>query len=288
MRKLYYRIALYALFVLILFSSNSVIIKVVGLDKNIKEVNFSDYREKDKVYYSVDSVTVYKNVFEKVAFDGWGFCDSDLSNQENRKMEFLLKSDNNCYSLECLLTPRNDVLNAFTDVNVPKSNSGRIEIYTLPLKSGEYELWMYIEESDDVYGLVNTGKKYVVENSEFKEYVPSIVENIENVEVKDNILYNIDSEEKTEDGINIKGWAFIENTDSANTNVYIEFTLEDGSVVTKECLKVGRSDVSTYFENELYNKSGFNVSVTNKEIKGNISSYRLILEYDGLYYTYKN
>ena len=268
-------------------SSNLILIKAFSLDSGIKKVNFDDFEEKDKVYYSIDTIDIYNNdFFENINISGWAFSDSDLSGQDTRKVSLLLKSDDNCYELQCSKSQRDDVNKAFPDLNVPKQAIFRAQFYTLPLSVGEYELWIYVKENDNTYGKVYTGKNFDVTYEGFIEHVNKIVDNFDNIVKSKDVIKSIDSFDIKDDGTTeISGWALMKNVNSNNEKVYVEFTLKNGEIVTKEASKVMRGDVGDYFNDEKYDYSGFNVSLLPEELNSEILNYRIILEYNNSYYT---
>lgn len=123
---------------------------------------------------------------------------------------------------------------------------------------------------------------YELISSEYKES-DKICEayEIPNVHVSIDSAYDDDKNQNA-----IKGWAVLEGVDNNKTSIYIE-VLKENKFYMLEADKYMRRDVLEYYDyigDSSYENSGFVINVYEEFLREEFN-YRVIIEYEGIYYT---
>ena len=112
-------------------------------------------------------------------------------------------------------------------------------------------------------------------------YKPPI--SISNVLNSENMKLCLDVAVKTDDGITVKGWSYIINTDTRNQGKYVRFNFADGTSSDYKAQSY-YSNIGDYFKNNKYDYARFSLSVRSEMFTSDIVSMQFIIEDNGQYY----
>lgn len=277
------------LFIFIFIFSNNFVIYFTG-KKSPKEIDINKLSFNSNCNLAVDFYDVYDNMTEDIAINGWAFCETE-SNNDNKIINILLRSDKKTYIIETDLISRN-LQDSFPDYKIYGTNHGYgTEFSTLNLPSGIYEVLIYDYENDYNYGLGRTGRKLIKDNDGIREYLPGLIEDydikFDDVDTNDSIKNSVSIIDFDEDKFLLRGWSFIEGESCDLQNVFLGIQ-EAGSdkVEFYDTVSFGRKDTADYFNNDLYYNCGFDTYVSKEKfVAGKEYNIYIIIENEGdLYY----
>ena len=269
---------------IILMSFSSQILSHIFVKTEIKK-NINDelsaYNSKDPVYFSIHRFDSLDNIFGIYIMNGYAFVETD-DNNTNKKIKLIFSSDTNTYSIDT---------NISKGGKYPYTDNLKIKDYymlwkaqfsILNMKNGIYQLYIYDYENDNNYGIINTHKYYKKTGTTFEAYnIESnqlVINNISNiVESSNDIKQYIDQENISDQGIFIKGWAFVKGILSSNYDVIIELIDNQNVSHFYDTNKVYRADVAYAFKNKEYIESGFELNV-HSNIPKNIIAYNILIK----------
>lgn len=169
MSKKVYIIAM-TLFLVYLISANSIILSFFK-DERLQKVNFSEIQGNSEVYYSMDSLEELGGLLERFYAQGWAYCETEVDNT-NKTISIILKdiSSDLCYRIDSVAGERADVYGVFRDEKkiYNQMNGLECQFSSINIKSGTYELYLYVKENDVNYGLANTGFRYIKDRDGFR------------------------------------------------------------------------------------------------------------------------
>jgi len=279
----------YAVFMLLfllylLFADRIILSKINNYTSSLYTIDFDEIKSNTDAYYSFEKLEILDGMFNQVYFVGWAYCETTMDNS-NKKVYLVFKGDGIDYisDYSLAINRRPDVQLAFPDKKVFNArNHFTGEFSTIIMKNGSYDLYLYVEENEFNYGLVNTGKKFVKDYRGFRKYEPQIIENKPDIQICDSMKYSIDSNKSEGEFLAISGWAFIEGKESKNQYIYLEIKDVDGNKFTMETNQYQRLDVGTYFADDRYNTSGFSTNIPLNLISSDYT-IRVIVENDGVF-----
>lgn len=163
------------IFVLWMALGTDIIVKL-SRTPSVEKCSFVDFQDKDDVVFFIDDITETGNMLETVCIRGWSFTETDTDNT-NREIKLVLKNEKKCYVVTIMadsLTARLDVIAAFPDQKFGINNAiGFIyEFSTLQMKNGIYNIYIYVWENEENYGIVDTGIQVKKDGASFKIYMP--------------------------------------------------------------------------------------------------------------------
>lgn len=239
-------------------------------------------------WYAFDTFNYRGSLEETLEIIGWSFFEVEQENDE-RYVEILFVGESN-YSIEAALQSRFDVKDSFNG-NLHSNNLGFSATFsTITIKNGEYDIYLYVKENETTEGYIKTNKRIVKDYNGIREYVPpepTEVAKPSELEEYEGISFFIDSKKISSSGeVSVSGWAFMEEIETENQNIYLLFTQQDGSQFMYETNSVTRNDVGTHFDNPLYNYSGFSLSTTLNPDEYVLEglSFQVVIEDNGTYY----
>lgn len=172
----YYILVIFLLtFVLWMVFATDIIVKLNGADL-VKKCSLSDFLQKDDVIFAVDIIAENGDMLETVSIQGWSFVETDTDNT-NRETRLVFENEKNAYEVlvktEDMCT-RTDVLNVFSDkkFGINKSVAFIYEFSTLQMKNGIYNIYIYVWENEENYGIADTGIQVKKDGASFKIYTP--------------------------------------------------------------------------------------------------------------------
>lgn len=299
MKKIKGNIVLYifgmvALVVWVLFS-NEWITKAKGVTI-AEEVEFDSNWENDGVYFLCDQIKPKGDILEQVGIRGWAFAETEQSN-ENRYVSIVLKGTDHCYCVRCEqpeekgtydeIIVREDVQEQYPDYHIPSANVGfTCDFSTLNVQDGEYELYLYCWENLDNYGVANTGWRLQKNGADITILSggASEAKTVEPQEVtQSEICESVIAPVGVQDGlISITGWTFVKNMPSEAQNVYLEILKDSEDVSTVyETYEKTWAGVGRAFQDDRYNDSGFDVSISEQNVPDGTYTLRLLVENGG-------
>jgi hypothetical protein len=262
-------------FVFYLIYANKFVAFIVSDEYSFYEADFLSYDSNSEVIFSLSNVTINRDLKETLSINGIAFCETDKDNS-NKRIELILKSDNKAYAAKMPVQYRKDIYLKFSE----SSQLGGDYLYiacnlpTIGLDEGVYELYVYVWENDQNYGIKKTGLRFLKDRNGIKRYISSEAKML-NIPIND-IRYNIDNVEKVDDGIQILGWAYIPGKDSKYQDVYIEVNGIQNKVY--KATSYYREDVGTFYEDPNLNSSGFICIVPQDAVKDNDFDFKIIID----------
>lgn len=150
------------IFVVYLLLANDIIL-LFDQDDKVKQIPFSDLQSNTEAYVSLDSCENMGGLLEKVYFQGWAFCETAYDNA-NKKISIVLKraDSSNCYVVETQPQLRPDVYGVYRDSKEIWNGMTGVECQfsTVKMKTGTYNLYIYVWENEHSYGLYDTQIQY--------------------------------------------------------------------------------------------------------------------------------
>lgn len=220
-----------------------------------------------KVRYSIDAITVTDSLLKEIEITGWSFVESNTNN-EDKEVFLIFLSDKNTYQVRLSVYDRGDLPAAFPELMVPKRNSGFMGSFSpLAMKNGLYRLYISNKESQDFYGIADTGKDYLVRNGVLNEASGSDELKVIDPDQQSglSIQSSIDSCVVLDDILKVNGWAFVEGTEEAVAPL-IKIKMSDGVEQFFTTSSIDRPDVAKYFGKTELAASGFRASIPMDEI----------------------
>lgn len=154
--------------------SNSLIASLSGL--KVEKINIADYLDTTaNLYHYIEEVSIRGDLTESVTIQGWAFGATKADNKE-KMIKLIFSSDEDTYAVtigpdkskNAIWVQRNDLYRI--DNNIKGLMHGFIVSFsTLEIKNGEYTMYVYIKENGQDYGIVNTERKFIKANKEFRE-----------------------------------------------------------------------------------------------------------------------
>lgn len=220
----------------------------------------SEYKSLTKVGYGIVDNIVQNDtsLIEDISMSGWALIPTYLSNA-SREIELVFISKENTYSVNAHLKSRPDVFVVYSDIYGDQLSDllgYEVEFSTATMKNGIYTLDIYCWENEQDYGLVHTGRKFIKQGTTFKEYIFQSEMTTQLTSNEDLTCGVIDTASAVDSFLEITGWAFLEDVDSSQQEVYIQLTSSSGSKTYTTESKT-RADVAKSYENELYTQSGY-------------------------------
>lgn len=158
-KKFFAYILVVILFVVYLFSANSIIL-MADDNETLAKVEFERYAEKDPVYQMVDGFQYLGGLREVAYFQGWAYCETERDNADKTiELVFLSEDGSSCYAVETKAQSRDDVYGAFRDTMKIYNGMNGVECQfsTINMKNGQYRYYVAVIENGVNYGIVDTG-----------------------------------------------------------------------------------------------------------------------------------
>lgn len=139
----------------------------------------------------------------------------------------------------------------------------KANIPTVMFDDGFYRLYLFNYESDEIYGMCDTGLIFEKRGDTFSQYFGQSIDPLGDIPF-DSVRLSIDSIEQI--GLNqirVYGWANESFIDTQEQNVYVEFYNDpfEKPIATYHCSGIRRSGLGEYFGEERYDFSGFQLNV---------------------------
>lgn len=153
---------------LVLLYLNSFVGILMG--NGMVKVNFNHYTGVSTVYQLV-TLGVQEDFGQNILMTerDFAFCMTDLPNPD-KKVELLFKGKYGTYSVSCPIGygyyEKVDPIEV-----IPNNDYNMIgtEFSTVNMRNGTYELYVYVYENEENYGLLNTGRLFQKEYASFSE-----------------------------------------------------------------------------------------------------------------------
>lgn len=266
-----------AVFCALFFSSTSIVLFFGSKSASFKKGNLENFPAKDAVFFLLNPLSASEDILESIELTGWAFCRTSSDNS-NKNISLLLVSSSDVYYTTISPINRIDLAISLNESYGDVYGANHLLSYpisTLSVPPGVYDVYLYVWENESNYGLINTKQKYVKDHKRFYQYMPQIISSVDSVESPDiKCSLNTKSDEVS---VKFWGWAIQEETDAQTQDVILEFFTESGEKITYETTKQPRYDVGLSFHNDLYNLSGFELTLPFSELPNNIHEIRVVL-----------
>lgn len=256
----------------------------------LKKINTFEQYEKDKVFFSSDTISISKDIFNTASIIGWSFVETSQKN-DNRYVRFYFISDKYTYCIDTILSWR-EIFMVFKEKKIQGREHGfSTEFSTLAMKDGVYNIYLENYENEENYGIVNIKKVLVKKNGKvtiepfIKEAVKKEIN--ERPISKNGVLQcYIDNIHKNNKIYKVFGWAYLKDINKTG-KIYVGIKDKSGKEEYYTTELVERPDVVKHFNNnsDLLN-SGFETNIKFNDIE-NYQLSSIIIEYDGKYYRQK-
>ncbi|MCR5566939.1 MAG: hypothetical protein K6F61_08800 [Clostridiales bacterium] len=158
---------------------------------------------------------------------------------------------------------------------------------TIMLPDGKYNVGVYCYENPECFG-VDFGRELVLVKNGKKVEVGKITSGkavVSESPVDDTAIYTIDNVKIKKDGsAEIKGWAYVPETDSQTQEKYVLLVYPDGMPALYETTPVFRDDVAKAFSNALYIRSGFHAVIPSELLHSDdFETYVLVKDEKGIH-----
>lgn len=231
----------------------------IFIDENVKKTETPINLHGDTVNYYIDFISYYDNIVPTVEMDGWAFIETNQDNP-HKYVKLLFVSDKVSYEVNTVLHLR-PLQKFFKDKNVPIERNGfSTEFSPLTMKNGDYTLFINVFENIENSGFLNTGRVFQKSFRSFRELEPGRIMEINkfsNSAVNTSITSNVDWSKIVNQKLEVYGWAFLENVESSENQIYLELKTSDGGISYYSTKKVFREGVGNTFNDNRYNYSGF-------------------------------
>lgn len=222
---------------------------------------------------------VPNDLLERIYVSGWAFSKTTEDNS-HRKTFLVFKNKSACYKYEFKIPEgidsitynsviyRGPAIAAALNIPIPNPEIGFVgEFSTLGMKDGIYELYIICHENESTYGAKSLDT-WIQKRGHDVETIDATSLRIIPAESERHIteatpgVTTIDLIQVKGDAIFITGWAFVEEMDCQNQTVYVEVAETGGEYCHYACFKQHmRQDVGEAFDNEFYNRSGFDAYI---------------------------
>ena len=272
--------------VLWLFKSNGIIASVfVDNEKRLKEVDISQYSSVSRVYPYVSGQSDRGDYIDTYSITGAAFCETEATNYL-REVELILKSEKGAYAIKAAPSEDISFYDQFQDIKQIRGNEigFRVNFSTINLPSGIYELYIYVRETEDIYGIGNSGYKYIKDKAGFRSFdYGQQIDLDSDCFIETDIPFAYDAVTNNEDGTTyIGGWQALKKSESSDTSVYIEIKTSDGCRYF-EVEKAIRKDIMVALGDN-YMMSGMHNSLDTRLFEPGNYRTRVVVRYGGKYY----
>lgn len=162
-------ICMLVLFVMYLFFANRIML-CFNKDAKVSKAKISEFESNSEVFFSLTAGENVGGMLEKCYMNGWAFCETEQDNAKKEiKLLFKDKLSDTCYVVENEAQMRPDVYGAFKDEKKIYNGLNGLETQfpTISFKEGEYELFLYVKENENNYGITTTDMIYRKIGNEF-------------------------------------------------------------------------------------------------------------------------
>jgi hypothetical protein len=136
--------------------SNSIIVSLDKINFKLEKADIADYESNSIAHIVLPDAIQYNNMLETVAITGLGGCETEYNN-DHKKVTVLLHNEDRTYKVQA-----NNMFSGWTNgvLGTEKvqgvNNNFSTEFSTLPMKMGEYQVYIYFWENEYNYGLAET------------------------------------------------------------------------------------------------------------------------------------
>jgi len=270
-----------------LINANSIVASLFVAEGNqIHKVKLEDYETKSPVYINVTGESSQGDLFDIFSITGGAFCETDQSNSQ-RSIVGILKSDKGVYAAQGVSAIRPDIYYMFSDTKqIGNGEVGfQLGFSTINIPNGVYQLYIYVHENDEAYGLANSGYKYIKDNHGFRPYDYGASVDLEKITTEEErIPFRFDELFIQDDGtLHVKGWQYLNDIDCADTNIYLKITSPLNKIEYFELKKFLRIDIFNIFGDK-YLLSGLSADVDFEFFETGIYTMHIIVENNSNYY----
>lgn len=277
-------LAFVVLFVLYLCFANRIMARSAGggfkkIDGGIQSISHRTARGGFFDFYVNE-----QDLMEKLVFSGWSFFKGHEPGERNNRGVALEGSNGDVY----LFAEDRDLYKA--EANTLAGDVGNYaynySVSTLTLPSDTYSVYVYCGTEGDNQGVVPMKHKVVkrgrnlsvvLQSTRVDDLDLTAVEKGARVAIKE---FTVEGEEPLE----ITGWAYVEDHDTADQEVFMALLYGDGQIAVFDTAAVARVDVGKHFSNALYNMAGFNAIIPRDQLASeDFEVIGIVRDADGLH-----
>ena len=132
------------------------------IENPLKPSNLGLHPTNNTVHYHIEEFSINQELLTMIYVTGWAFIENDTESPE-KEVFLVFANDQNQYEIKMDLFNRGDLKIALPDLQVPSDRVGfRQSFSTLGMKNGIYRLYMVVNESPTLVGVIDTGMDYKV------------------------------------------------------------------------------------------------------------------------------
>lgn len=210
----------------------------------------------EKIQFNIEKNTFNNNILN---IQGWAFL-KDNKIKSNDSVFILLSNDKISYLLKTISFERADV-SAHYNIENLKNIGFKARIFTDKMKNGQYKILVGIKTDNDIIFEFDDQSILKLQRETTPLEIKTLPESV------DSILFNVEEILQETDAIYIKGWAFISEQNTVDSEIQI--TLEnDNNIYSTSTSEVKRQDVTSYFNHNFnYDNSGFELRIKKQKLK---------------------
>lgn len=246
------------LFLAYLFNANQIVAYCLGENRAFQPDNFEKYQSNSTVTYFWTGLQMNEDFFQTLTVSGIFFCETSLPvEREEQRARLILHSDQGTYSTELNLVSRKDVylkLTNFSHIPNEKLLVTSQSISTVALPDGIYDAHIYVEESEEVFGICDMGLKFEKDTNGLHIVASPVETEWDSIQTK-NMVQDLNFT-NLGNGYQVMCYSFIQDIDLKNQTYYLE--VDNGREVQEyRCTNYFSDDIGLYYGNQDYNQTRF-------------------------------
>ena len=239
-------------------------------------------------HYGIETSENQGGMTEDFRIYGWAYLEADTDTSKSRNVTVILENEKGkTFCAPAVTSIRPDIyLQEIKSYKVPSSSIGFEAIFsTLILPDDLYRLYLYVEETQDVCALIDTGTTYSKFESEMHDHDMDPVQIDQPMQVQE-ALFAIDQVEYEGEYLLVKGWGFFTNFDENEEKLERYIAIRNGKNEERfyQLGEMERPDIAQAY-GERYLNSGFrNFFYLPPDFDDEQLTISLITEKDGIFY----
>lgn len=214
-------------------------------------------------YSKIETMKYLGGDMEDFRLYGWAYAEGNENNLPNHgKTVHVILHDQKgrTYQANASVTIRPDIFYSETDIGRKpiSGNTGFEAVFsTLLLPNGAYDVYIYVQENEEVMAMLNTGLTIAKTHADIHDNSMVCIEPVKNTKDSDEIVFTLDNLHYNEDGTAfIKGWGIHQEIASDDAKMLLQITDHKNKTCMYQLKSVAREDIQSAF-GEQYLNSGF-------------------------------
>lgn len=286
--KIFVGIAILLFVILVYASLNRCIVHFLNEELQLQKIDFDDYNCDTHVFFYMNPF-VYEenNLLETLCCTGWAFIPSTESSDDKQTF-IILKGRKGSYITAGCGGIYDDIHNTLKEwKDVPgNDNQFNTRFSTVNLPDDIYDIFIYVENGEDVKGISPTNYAFKKEGVHLYDYAlnSKICDHLEISSYEPDDVNGWMTVSNESEYVKVGGWATIDSIPSEDTEYFLVFEGNNGSSVTVEAIRNCRTDVVKELNDTIYTESGYSCGIEADRLPDNIGRVYLIIKFGDKYY----